>query len=101
MGGFGGRIEDTMLICEQFGRSLVLEPFLANIILAGGILALGGKNDLLTQIISGEAQCAFAGLRGKVDKISSILKPLRSTKEKNSSSMGKKTLVQNGSVAVI
>ncbi len=99
VGGFGGRIEDTALICEQFGRSLVLEPFLANVILAGGILALGGKNDLLTQIISGEAQCAFAGLERQSRQDLFDIKTTATDKGEKFVINGEKTLVQNGSVA--
>ena len=32
-GGFGGNQIDTLVLMEQFGKGLVLEPFLANIVL--------------------------------------------------------------------
>ena len=34
-GGFGGNQIDTLVLMEQFGKGLVLEPFLANIVLGG------------------------------------------------------------------
>src|SRR4051812_42400716 len=37
-GGLGGGPVDVMLLMEVFGRSLVLEPFLATVVLAGGCL---------------------------------------------------------------
>ena len=37
-GGIGGTPLDLMVVMQQFGRSLVVEPYLANIILAGGVL---------------------------------------------------------------
>ena len=37
-GGFGGNQIDTMIVMEQFGRGLVVEPYFANIVLGGGIL---------------------------------------------------------------
>ncbi len=37
-GGFGGNQIDTMVLMEQFGKGLVLEPFLASIVLGGGVL---------------------------------------------------------------
>jgi alkylation response protein AidB-like acyl-CoA dehydrogenase len=37
-GGFGGDQIDTMVIMEQFGKGLVLEPFFANVVLGGGIV---------------------------------------------------------------
>ena len=40
-GGLGGGPIELMLVMEQIGRGLVVEPFLANIVLAGGILNRG------------------------------------------------------------
>ena len=37
-GGLGGGAVETMLLMEQFGRGLVLEPYLASVVLAGGVL---------------------------------------------------------------
>ena len=37
-GGFGGNQIDTLVLMEQFGKGLVLEPFLANIVLGGGAI---------------------------------------------------------------
>ena len=37
-GGLDGGGTEQMLMMEHFGRGLVVEPFLANVILAGGIL---------------------------------------------------------------
>ncbi len=37
-GGLDGGAVETMLIMEQFGRGLVLEPYLASVVLAGGVL---------------------------------------------------------------
>ena len=37
-GGFGGNQIDVLLIMEQFGRGLVLEPYLASIVMGGGAL---------------------------------------------------------------
>ncbi len=63
-GGFGWGPIEVMLIMRQFGRGLVVEPYLANIILAGGILRRAGsaaqKEDWLAPIIAGEKQAAFA-----------------------------------------
>ena len=61
VGGFGGRIEDTALICEQFGRSLVLEPFLANIILAGGIFGAWRKKRFIDPDYIGRGAVCLRG----------------------------------------
>jgi pimeloyl-CoA dehydrogenase small subunit len=53
-----------MTIMEAFGRSLALEPYLATVILGGGLLHHGGseeqKSTYLPQIASGDLRLAFA-----------------------------------------
>lgn len=65
-GGFGGGPVDTMAIMQEFGRGLVAEPYLATVLLFGGLLQAGAgaglKNDLIPQIAAGELQGAFAFL---------------------------------------
>src|SRR5262249_14236569 len=56
-GGFGGGGIEVMLVMEAFGRSLVLEPYLATIVLAGTALRLAGnaaqQAALLPQVAEG------------------------------------------------
>jgi pimeloyl-CoA dehydrogenase small subunit len=63
-GGFGGGPIETMLIMEQFGRGLVVEPFVPTVVLVGGMLRLAGKSaqkaKYLAPIVAGDAQGAFA-----------------------------------------
>ena len=63
-GGFGGNQIDTLVIMEQFGKGLVLEPFLANIVLGGGAIQMGGseelKNEMLSSLIEGSKQLTLA-----------------------------------------
>ncbi len=63
-GGFGGGAEETMIVMEAFGRGLVLEPYLATVILGGGLIRRASSGpqqaDLLPQIASGELLLAFA-----------------------------------------
>lgn len=63
-GGFGGNQIDTLVLMEQFGKGLVLEPFLANIVLAGGTIKRGGtkdlKDSLLPNLIEGNLQMTLA-----------------------------------------
>jgi alkylation response protein AidB-like acyl-CoA dehydrogenase len=63
-GGLGGSAVDTMIIAEEFGRALVIEPFLQNAVIAAGFLKAGGstaqKEELLPAIAGGEAVYAFA-----------------------------------------
>lgn len=63
-GGFDGGPVDVMVVMERFGRGLVVEPYLANVILAGGVLRRAAsteqKERWLYPMIAGEIQIALA-----------------------------------------
>ncbi len=63
-GGFGGGPVETALVMEAFGRGLVLEPFLATVVLGGGLIRHAADADLqaelIPQIVSGGLKLAFA-----------------------------------------
>ena len=63
-GGLNGGPVETMLIMKEIGRGLVLEPFLENVILAGGVLKRLATDDQkskwLSNIINGELQSTLA-----------------------------------------
>lgn len=63
-GGIGGDALDVMVVMEQFGKGLVLEPFFATVVLGGGILkrTLAGdrRAELLGGIIAGTHKYALA-----------------------------------------
>jgi len=63
-GGFGGGPVELMVMMLRFGKGLVVEPYLANIVLAGGVLRraadAGQKERWLTPIVTGEMQAALA-----------------------------------------
>ena len=63
-GGLAGGPVELTLMMEQFGRGLVVEPFLATIVLAGGVLRRVGsakqKKQWLSGIIEGRTQAALA-----------------------------------------
>jgi len=63
-GGFGGSAVETMIVMESFGRGLVVEPFLASVVLGGGLVALTGsaaqKQAILPQLAAGKLLLAFA-----------------------------------------
>jgi alkylation response protein AidB-like acyl-CoA dehydrogenase len=65
-GGFGGSAVDVMLIMEQLGKGLVLEPYLATVLLFGGLLQKGGsqaqQEEIIPKIIAGECLGGFAYL---------------------------------------
>lgn len=63
-GGIGGDATDTGIVMEGVGRGLLLEPYLANVVLAGGMLsALGSaaqKAEWLQPMMAGERKLALA-----------------------------------------
>jgi len=70
-GGLGGGPEDLMLIQEMMGRGLVLEPFFAGIVLAGGVLRhlpRGQSRDaLLREVAEGTRVVSLAAREGRND----------------------------------
>ncbi|MFP6748640.1 MAG: acyl-CoA dehydrogenase family protein [Alphaproteobacteria bacterium] len=63
-GGIGGGPVDTMVLMEEFGRGLVVEPYMTSIVIGGGFLmAAGGaaqKTELLPKLAAGELKLVFA-----------------------------------------
>lgn len=63
-GGIGGDATDTGIVMEGVGRGLLLEPYLANVVLAGGLLAALGnaeqKAEWLAPMMAGERKLALA-----------------------------------------
>ena len=65
-GGFGAGAVETMIVMEALGKSLVLEPYLATVVIGGGFLRHGGsaaqKAAHIPSIIDGSKTLAFAQL---------------------------------------
>src|SRR5271170_1945592 len=65
-GGFGAGGVETMIVMEALGKALVLEPYLATVILGGGFLRHGGSAEQkaahIPGIIDGSKTLAFAQL---------------------------------------
>jgi alkylation response protein AidB-like acyl-CoA dehydrogenase len=65
-GGIGGKAVDTMIVLEELGKGLVLEPFIATVVFAGGILRRSGDNNEksrakhIEKLIGGESVFAVA-----------------------------------------
>jgi len=98
--GFGGGALETMILCEQFGKYLVLEPYLESVVLVGGLVEAGAqpaiKEQYLSGLIAGEMQGAFAYLEeGSVadpTHVQTVAEPSADGFVLN----GKKTVVLNG-----
>jgi pimeloyl-CoA dehydrogenase small subunit len=63
-GGFDGGPVEQMLVLEAFGRGLLVEPYLATVVLGGSAVALAGSDarraEILGGIAAGERLLAFA-----------------------------------------
>jgi alkylation response protein AidB-like acyl-CoA dehydrogenase len=63
-GGFGDGALSTMIIMQEFGRHLVVEPFVETVVLAGGLLEDAGsdeqKQGFIPDIIAGTKTWALA-----------------------------------------
>jgi len=65
-GGFGAGAVETMIVMEALGKALMLEPYLATVVIGGGFLRRGGsagqKAAHIPGIIDGSKTFAFAQL---------------------------------------
>lgn len=63
VGGLNADAVSTMVVMEELGRALVVEPYLETVVICGGLLARSGSalaDEALSQIGSGERVVAFA-----------------------------------------
>lgn len=63
-GGFGGTAVETMILMEEFGKGLVVEPYVSTVIMAGSVIEAGGtaahKEGALTEIMAGTKLASLA-----------------------------------------
>jgi hypothetical protein len=68
-GGLGGGPLSTMIVMQEFGRHLVVEPYFETVVLAGGLIENNGtdaqREALLPPIMAGEAIWALAWTEAK------------------------------------
>ncbi|HEY8616273.1 acyl-CoA dehydrogenase family protein [Phenylobacterium sp.] len=63
LGGLGGGPIENMVVMEELGKALVVEPYLPTVVIGGGFLkhsGHAGAADLIGEIIAGTATFAFA-----------------------------------------
>ena len=62
-GGLGGTPVETMIIMEQFGRGLVMNPYIATVVLGGHAVLFGGseeqKQSIIPEVAEGRMKLAF------------------------------------------
>jgi pimeloyl-CoA dehydrogenase small subunit len=63
-GGFGGGAVETMIVMQEFGKALALEPYLQTVVLCGALLKLGAsaerRAELIGAIAAGDLRLSFA-----------------------------------------
>jgi pimeloyl-CoA dehydrogenase small subunit len=59
-GGFGGGPVETMIVMEEMGAALAVEPYLSCVVLCGAILKAAGGAEIIPQIAAGEKIVALA-----------------------------------------
>ena len=101
--GFGGGPVDTMVLMQEFGRGLVAEPFLATVLLFGGLLQAGAseavKSEYIPRIIAGELQGAFAHLERQSRYVMTDITTTAEQADGGWVLNGEKTVVLNGGAA--
>lgn len=102
-GGFGGNAIDSMVVMEELGRGLVAEPYIATVLLFGGLIQAAGsgaqKEAWLERIIGGEVQGAFAFLERQSRYELADVMTTASADGDGYVLNGEKTVVFNGSAA--
>jgi alkylation response protein AidB-like acyl-CoA dehydrogenase len=102
-GGFGGGATDVMAVMEEMGKGLVVEPFIATVLMFGGLLNKSGnaavQDTHIEKIIDGSLQGAFA----YVERQSRFeLADVKTTAQPDGNDFvlnGEKTVVSNGAAA--
>lgn len=102
-GGFGGGAVDTMVIMEQLGRGLVLEPYLETVLLFGKVLEATNSDNSVSAhveaVIAGELTGALA-FQERLSRYELANVTTRARQEGESWLInGEKTVVFNGASA--
>ncbi len=102
-GGFGGGPVDTMVIMQEFGRGLVAEPYIATVLLFGGLLQAGADDaicsELIPRVIAGELHGGFAYLERQSRYAMADIATTATQVDGQWQLQGEKTVVLNGLAA--
>ena len=104
-GGFGGSAVDLAVMMEEFGKAMLVEPFIATAVLSGGVISGQGsaeqKAELLPKIMEGKLQlaCAYAEQGSRFNLVN--IKTSATVEGDTVVLNGSKTAVLNGSNAEI
>jgi alkylation response protein AidB-like acyl-CoA dehydrogenase len=102
-GGFGGGATDVMAVMEEMGKGLVVEPFIATVLMFGGLLNKSGNAALqdanIEKVIDGSLQGAFAYLERQSRFELADVKTTAKAEGNDFVLNGEKTVVSNGAAA--
>ena len=63
-GGYGGGPVETMIVMEEFGKALALEPYLQTVVLCGALIKHSAtperRGELISKLAAGELRLSFA-----------------------------------------
>jgi len=100
VGGFGGSFVECALVLEHLSTSLVPEPYLASVVLAGFSLLRAGSSEqqarYLTPMIEGEATLALAYSEAQSRYDSSAVETMATPSRNGYRISGRKVWVLNG-----
>jgi alkylation response protein AidB-like acyl-CoA dehydrogenase len=103
LGGFGGRFQDAALVLEKLGTTLVPEPYIPSVVLAGStILALGSEEQKarwLQPMAAGDASLALAYAERESRFDAASVGTTATASGKGYRLSGEKTFVLNGHAA--
>ena len=104
-GGFGGSAVDLAVMMEEFGKAMLVEPFIATAVLSGGVISGQGsaeqKAELLPKLMEGKLQlaCAYAEQGSRFNLVN--IKTSATVEGDTVVLNGSKTAVLNGANAEI
>jgi alkylation response protein AidB-like acyl-CoA dehydrogenase len=102
-GGIGGSMVDVMVVMQELGRGLVVEPYLSTVVLGGGLVNIAGsaaqKQDILPRVAAGKwlLAAAYGEPQSRYD-----LHDVATTAKRDGGSFvlnGKKSVVLHGATA--
>jgi alkylation response protein AidB-like acyl-CoA dehydrogenase len=103
VGGLGGNAVDIMLVMEQFGQGLLLEPYLSTVVTCGGLIRDAAsdkvKQALLPRIGAGELKLALATYEAAGRYDLSYVSAIAQAAGGNWRLSGRKTVVFDGASA--
>jgi alkylation response protein AidB-like acyl-CoA dehydrogenase len=101
-GGFGGPVE-TMIVMEEIGRGLVLEPYMSSVVVCGGLIASLGspvqRETFLPRIMAGDCRAALAHHEADARYSLGYVKASLERQAGGFVLSGTKTVIQDGAVA--